>query len=76
ARMNMQRLQTRYGQGALADKTHVSLVSMRNVLEENRLWQLLGEGHLQALQSAIQQIQSEDPSYQPPQKMLAMMHQG
>ncbi|MHB8314111.1 MAG: cellulose synthase subunit BcsC-related outer membrane protein [Acidithiobacillus ferrivorans] len=76
ARMNMQRLQTRYGQGALADKTHVSLVSMRNVLEENRLWQLLGEGHLQALQSAIQQIQSEDPGYQPPQKMLAMMHQG
>lgn len=76
ARTNMQQLQTRYGQGALADKTHVSLVSMRNVLEENRLWQLLGEGHLQALQSAIRRIQSEDPGYQPPQKMLEMMHQG
>ena len=76
ARMNMQQLQTRYGQGALADKTRVSLVSMRNVLEENRLWHLLGEGHLQALQFAIQQIQSEDPGYQPLQKMLEMMHQG
>ena len=76
ARANMQHLQARYGQGALAAKTHLSLVSMRNVLEENRLWHLLGQGHLQALQTAIQQIQREDPNFQPPPKMMAMMQQG
>ena len=76
AQSHMQRLQARYGQGALANKTHLSLVSMRNVLEENRLWHLLGEGHLQTLQLAIQQIQREDPGYQPPQKLRFLMRQG
>ena len=76
ARVNMQHLQERFGQGVMAHQTNISLVSMRNVLEENRLWHLLSEGHLRTLQTAILQIQKEDPSYQPPQKLLALMQQG
>jgi hypothetical protein len=73
AQENMQKLQQRYGHGPLAAKTRLALVPMRNVLQEDRLWQLLGSGHLRQLQAAIQQIQREDPAYRPPQKMLATL---
>ena len=73
AQENMQQLQHRYGHGALASQTRLALVPMRNVLQENRLWQLLGSGHLRQLQGAIQQIQREDPAYRPPQKLLALL---
>lgn len=76
ARSNMSRLQARFGKGALAHKTQVALFSMRNVLEENRLWRLLGEGHLHTLQRAIRQIQASDPDFEPPHKMAMLLQQG
>lgn len=75
ARRQISVLRADYGRGALASATRSAIASMRVVMKNDELWALIGHGHLYAAHRAIRRMEAADPSYEPPHKLLAALHE-